>query len=565
MAGHRALTYDEQTVRLRDSTSRPSQVPGLPSGASVSTQLPPQRSQQLPGPDLFAALLFDRRRAYQSFANASSGLRPISTSTPTGPNPTIRPAPAPHLTSGIHVHSTMREIPRHEETFMLGFKDRSKTPAASRKRERPAETKMTTVKQQKRRPPSPLRTSPRLAKRQKTEVNGKKKVVDKAGTVAKGGKRTLSDVIIISSDNEDEDEAPIMPFIDPDIDEDVELIIADIESTPPVTEKLPGRMPLKNISQPDTSVLSSVPPEKQPSNALAQDNLQEELARLKSEHAEEVDRLRQELAAAKTEATRIQQLHDTAIKDQELEHVRAINLAEGRYAATEHVLEVGRQEFRQLKRENESLIIQINNLEAECDVLAKEFIDEKAQRTKEKKEHEQALEELMNGKDAEIERVTNDLLAENQRLGAENERLKAEAATVAAVASQSQSQLSPSFLLPLTITPLPSQTPSQTPLSPAFPSPLFTTPPSSPAPSSIFSLAPSSVFSIPPSTADSHKDDNIRKVYARTKLRFDSLHSVAINMVHCTRNMDLSAWGEFGKCVGKMKEVLSEGKKEGVR
>ncbi|EFQ87100.1 hypothetical protein PTT_17457 [Pyrenophora teres f. teres 0-1] len=493
MAGHRAFTYDDQTAHLHASTSRPSQVSGSSSvhtEASVSTRLTPHLSQQSPGFDLFATLLFDRRRAYQSVSSASSGLRAISTSTPTGPDSTTRPALALNLRSDINVHSTRRETPRNDEISMLEFKDRTKTPAGSRKRERPAEapTRMTTVKHQKPNPPS--RFSPRLAKLKltlkMTEANSKKKVDNKADTMAKRGKRILSDVIVISSNDENDDEVPMLPHIDSDIDEDVKPVIADIEPTSRVTESISGRMPLENVSQLETWGLSSVSPERVPSSGLAQDNHQKELARVKSEHAQEMEQMRQELDAARKEIERIQQLHDTEVNDWELEHVRAINLAESRCAATEHNLENEQKEIVYLTRENESLRIQVDKIEAECGVLVKERADEKAQRTKEKKEHEKVLEDVTKAKAAEMESATKDLLSKNQQLLAENE-------------------------------------------------------------------------------PESQKDDNIRKVYIRTKRRFDNLQSVAMQLVHCTRNMDLSAWGEFGKCVGKMKEALSEGKTEGVR
>mgnify|MGYP006877405321 CR=1 FL=1 len=44
----------------------------------------------------------------------------------------------------------------------------------------------------------------------------------------------------------------------------------------------------------------------------------------------------------------------------------------------------------------------------------------------------------------------------------------------------------------------------------------------------------------------------------KTKRRFDNLHSVTMQLVHVTRNMDLTSWGEFGRHIEKLQEVLSE-------
>lgn len=54
------------------------------------------------------------------------------------------------------------------------------------------------------------------------------------------------------------------------------------------------------------------------------------------------------------------------------------------------------------------------------------------------------------------------------------------------------------------------------------------------------------------------KEDNIRKVYIKTKRQYDTLHAVAMNLALCTQSMDLSNFGDFGVLLGKMKSLLGE-------
>jgi len=558
MVGNHAFTYNGQTAaQLRTFTSRSSQVSNSPprhTGALVPTRSIAHGSQQLPDCDLFTTLLFDRRRAYQSISSASSGQRAISASAPTELSSLVRPTPALNLDFNINVHSAGKETPKNDDMGILGFRNMPKAPAMSRKRERPTETqtKMTTVKPQKRKPP--VRVSPRLAKRQMTGANSKKKVDNKGGTTDKRRNNALLDAIIISSDEEDEEEAPILPCVDADVEEDVKPIFANAEPISAVTERIPGQ--IETIRQTDAEGLSDGPSDSDSGSRLTKDNPQHELTRMQTEHAQEMQRLRQELDAARTEIERIQQLQATAAKDRELEHVRAKNLAESRYATTLRDLENERKEIVQLTVENEGLRLQIDNTAAECDTLSKELADVKAARIKEKKEHESILEEVTKAKAADTVSATNNLISENQRLRAENERLKMAVEAAAAAASQSSTTTTtPS-------TPLP----SQAPLSPISSYSIFPTPPSSQQTHAPISPAFSAVFSpITKAMVESQKDDNIRKVYTKTKRRFDNLHSVAMQLVHCTRSMDLLAWGEFGKCLGKLQEILSEDEKERTR
>ncbi|RMZ70551.1 hypothetical protein GMOD_00000657 [Pyrenophora seminiperda CCB06] len=476
---------------------------------------------------------------------------------------------------------------------MLRSMTRPKTRATRRKAKLPAKapTKMVTGKQQKRKPQS--RVSPPLVKRQMTEANSQKKGENEVEPIDKQH-NDLSDVVIISSD-EEEEEAPLLPDIDPGIHKDVNPPGANVERIPGDGEGIPERMLLKITTKAETKGVSNSLPESNSDSPPTQDNPLNALATVQSEHAQEIQRLLQELDAANAENKRIQQLQDTAAKYRELEHARATSSTENKYAAAVRDLENGRREILQLTRENEELCVQLDNTGAECDVLAKELSDVRALRIKEKKEHEDILADIMKAKHVLAKELTDiralrtkekkehediladimkakqvdktsankHLLSENQRLRAENERLNAVAATQAATSSSSSPQSS-------NITPL---TPQKT-ISPISPLSIFknNTPPSSQhnrapwsplAPSSM-SHPPTTTTTTAPSTStnESQKDDNIRTIYTKTKRRFDNLQSVTMQLLHCTRGMDLALLGEFGKLVTKLRDVLNEDGKD---
>jgi hypothetical protein len=69
----------------------------------------------------------------------------------------------------------------------------------------------------------------------------------------------------------------------------------------------------------------------------------------------------------------------------------------------------------------------------------------------------------------------------------------------------------------------------------------------SPAPSSHSSLS-----------NEDQKAENLRRTYLKVKRRFDNLHSVCVNLATCTRSMDLSSFGEFGRYLDQLKAALEE-------
>lgn len=58
------------------------------------------------------------------------------------------------------------------------------------------------------------------------------------------------------------------------------------------------------------------------------------------------------------------------------------------------------------------------------------------------------------------------------------------------------------------------------------------------------------------STDEEKREDNVRKMYIKTKRQYDILHSVANNLVTCTRSVDLSSFGEFGMYMKKLRSAL---------
>jgi hypothetical protein len=52
------------------------------------------------------------------------------------------------------------------------------------------------------------------------------------------------------------------------------------------------------------------------------------------------------------------------------------------------------------------------------------------------------------------------------------------------------------------------------------------------------------------------REGNVRRMYVKTKRQFDILHSVANDLVACTRSIDVSNFGEFGKYLKRLRSSL---------
>jgi hypothetical protein len=59
------------------------------------------------------------------------------------------------------------------------------------------------------------------------------------------------------------------------------------------------------------------------------------------------------------------------------------------------------------------------------------------------------------------------------------------------------------------------------------------------------------------SANEDKREDNVRKMYIKTKRQYDILRSVANDVATCTRSMDLSSFGEFGKYMRKLRASLN--------
>ncbi|KAF2846015.1 hypothetical protein T440DRAFT_250445 [Plenodomus tracheiphilus IPT5] len=59
-------------------------------------------------------------------------------------------------------------------------------------------------------------------------------------------------------------------------------------------------------------------------------------------------------------------------------------------------------------------------------------------------------------------------------------------------------------------------------------------------------------------SVDEQKNDGIRKTYVKIKMKYDSLHSLLINLETCTRSMDLSSFGEFGRIMRQLRAALEK-------
>ncbi|CAN9088125.1 unnamed protein product [Alternaria sp. RS040] len=454
------VTYAHQTARQRLSTSRTSRR-SLASPYPSPTPQParPTQSQDPPICEVFATLLFDRQRAYQSglCAPPTSLLAPVT-----------------------RAEMTAKQTP----TRNAG--------------------KATTDLLKKR--AVPVRLTQATAKRQKTESNSKQKLsyggnMGNGITTASTTKPNKDTEIIIISDSEDDKLHAVRKgrFSAPKINihEDKDDVKPSIDSLTPNPE----------------------PNDKQ-----------------------EKEQLRKELDTAKLELDKIKKLHEKDKDDSELIRVQSSNATKQATERLQQELETERSSLRAITRERDQQRIEIDNIRAMNDQLATELQEERCSREAERREHENIMEDVMKAKEPTSDAGKDLLITENDRLRTENETLRAAAATRPPPMPQ------PAFLPapPSMFTP-PSSQLSQ---SSSYPS-IFTSQAVSPAPSSPTPFAPA----VP---TQERKEENVRKVYLRVKNQFDNLQLAASNLIKCTRGMEMSSFGQFGKYLRQLKTVLEE-------
>jgi hypothetical protein len=556
-------------LRTRDSTidSRTANLPVTEAGPSISRQPTPSHSQQPQAIDLFSALIIDRPAAYQTFSNVSFAPCPQPPPKPTSSTGTrkrgsITPFTgtsdhgAPPGSPQSRTSEEEQEIFDSDDTCMLralktSMARTSKTPKVRKPRGRPRKTPATkstgkiTDDKAKKRPP-PKSTLTRASKIQKTEANSKKKLDGKAAQQTRQSSIRSStaseepiEVIDLISDDDISDIEVQGLDIDSDDDEPVRQAINDrlypkaeatqsLRNPPgPIEPAIPSR------SFGDKNSLKSDSPESEsdlhpgfPRNAL-----RNELSRVK-ELEKELQQLRERLAASQAETTKVRGECQMQIRDMELKQVRMDSHKDTDIRNVKRELESTRDKVDFVTRERDQAQINLDNLSRERSDATTKFEEERRLYEKEKKEHQQIVEDIMKSK-VETKKPTEEFLVmENARLRQENERLKF-------AASSTTKNRAP---------PTPTSPSSSYPPGSIFNTPSFQN-------RATLSPAPSSNSS---SSEEEKKVENIRKTFMAVKKRFDNLHAVSNNIARCTRSMDLSSFGEFGQYVRQLKKVLED-------
>jgi hypothetical protein len=214
---------------------------------------------------------------------------------------------------------------------------------------------------------------------------------------------------------------------------------------------------------------------------------------------EEMQRLRRDLQAANEKIHRL-------VKEIEKKEANA-NL-ERQKLETKHarVVEDEKAISGRLTEQVQDISVKNTRLESELRALQTQRDQEIQEHKEEQRKHAEVLDDILKPKaeknaTEEIEQIKKD----NRRLSAENISLKAKVAS-----SQNRAVLSP-------------------------------------------------VPSNNSSTDDERKEDNIRKIYIKTKRQYDVLLAATKNLLACTRSMDLSCFGEFGSYTAKLRKSLEGG------
>jgi len=458
------------------------------------------------------------------------------------------------------VHHLKEAHPGHLKPTMV-----PKIPTVSGKRAQPTKqtptknTGKTSIEKSKKRN-TPACVTPRAAKRQKTQANSKRKLDDKGSmgnTMSTMWSTTAGkevDLITLSDSEDDgyqhvrqrtitrkEEVTAELHGSKIDIDEDAKPSISDsvvnpepihLESRPRLSifDRLP-RWDFGGISPPTSPLnLYSAPPR-------LLDDHQDNMADSEEKHANEQEQQRPELDAVKAELARQKVLNEKAQSDHGLAQFHSNNATDQQLQNLHRDLETERENLRKANLNTDRLGVKLDNANARNEQLTGELQIEKQLRKDEKAEHERILEDVMNTKSTSGS-ANNYLVQENKRLQAENESLRASAARKFTFKS------------------------SQVPQAPAYPS-IFT-PESSQASQAVYlpSPAPSSV-NTPGELTDQQKAENLKRSYLTLNERNSRLKSAAEKLTNCTKGMDLTSFGEFGKYLRQMKTVMDNDAKKG--
>ncbi|KAH3939714.1 hypothetical protein HBH98_182530 [Parastagonospora nodorum] len=220
--------------------------------------------------------------------------------------------------------------------------------------------------------------------------------------------------------------------------------------------------------------------------------------------AEEIQGLRRDLQAATERVHRLEQelekeKANTSLERQQLQIKR--NQDESRFTQD---LKNEKARSRRLDEQMQDSSVNNTKLQSELRALRNRYDQEIQERKEEQRRHAEVLGDILKP-EPEEENLTEEIKQVkkyNARLSAENIDLKANA-----VSSQNCAILSP---------------------------------------------VPSSISS----ADDDRKEDNIRKIYIKTKCQYDVLRAATKNLLTCTRSIDLSCFGEFGRYMGKLRKAL---------
>lgn len=220
-------------------------------------------------------------------------------------------------------------------------------------------------------------------------------------------------------------------------------------------------------------------------------------------HAQDLQHLRDSLSAAKAQLNALIQLHETEKRTWDAHRKQAETEAETRHSALQRSFEASQSQLAAVLAENsekEKVILKLREEAAAAAAV-------KAVGSSSKQDSSQPQPQLQQ------------LRSENSKLRQENSRLRDAAA---------QQRLTPRH---------------------------------SPPPSHRATLSPApstSSSGVSTSTEEERKMNNIRKTYTSVKLKFDRLRSIAKKLTLCTQSMDLSSFGEFGGHLKRLREALEE-------
>lgn len=231
---------------------------------------------------------------------------------------------------------------------------------------------------------------------------------------------------------------------------------------------------------------------------------------------DEAQRLQTEVEAAQNAPRSLQaaELYKNRASTQ-LEQGKMTMKHEETVAELRKELEAEQKLAQDLMQQHEELRTQLQRHQEESmkySLLEIEHQELKSRYEEEERSHRDVLQEILKCNETSKEEITS-LQAENGRLANELQTLKASAPSVA----------------------------------------LKFVPPPSPALSSSFSFP----------SEEERKEDNVRKMYSELKRQHGIVAAVNKDLLGCTRNMDLSSFGDFGRCVKRLKVAMETEDKSG--